>query len=76
MTKSELRQLYINNELVEAIIEPAAQDGYWIVEFRHEKGGFVPLTNEDGEDRRYTDLDEASESALEVGFYQVRVESK
>lgn len=76
MTVTELRNLYRDKELVEAIIEPSAQEGTWIVEFRHAKGGFVLLTDVHGEECHYDDLDLASKSAMAVGFQQVRIEPK
>ncbi|BCL71327.1 conserved hypothetical protein [Vibrio nigripulchritudo MADA3029] len=74
MTISELRSLYQDNQLVEAIIEPSIQEGTWIVEFRHARGGFILLTDSHGEECHYIDLDKASKSALAVGFRQVRIE--
>lgn len=68
MTIPELRELYQTQQLVEAIIEPSFQEGEWIVEFRHQMGGFVLLTDENGEECRYIDLDSASQSAMAVGF--------
>jgi len=76
MTITELRNLYRENKLVEAIIEPSAEEGNWIVEFRHTRGGFVLLTDIHGEECHYGDLDLASKSAMAVGFKQVRIESK
>ena len=76
MMITELRDLYRENKLIEAIIEPSFQEGHWIVEFRHCRGGFVLLTDSQGDECQYTDLDLASKSAMEVGFKQVRVESK
>ncbi|WP_428775230.1 hypothetical protein [Vibrio sp.] len=76
MTINELRSLYRENKLVEAIIEPSSQEGQWIVEFRHTKGGLVLLTDAHGEECHYMDLDLASKSAMAVGFQQVRIESK
>lgn len=55
MTIPELRELYQTQQLVEAIIEPSFQEGEWIVEFRHQMGGFVLLTDENGEECRYID---------------------
>lgn len=75
MTIPELRELYQTQQLVEAIIEPSFQEGEWIVEFRHQMGGFVLLTDENGEECRYIDLDSASQSAMAVGFRQVRIET-
>lgn len=75
MTLTELRHLYRDNELVEAIIEPI-NDGVWGVEFRHVNGGFMPLTDSRGEACHYDDLDSASKFAMAVGFRQVRVEAK
>jgi hypothetical protein len=74
MTLSELRTLYRDQQLVEAIIEPSIQNGNWVVEFRHAKGGFVLLTDANGEECQYFDLDLASKTAMAVGFKQVRVE--
>lgn len=76
MTINELRNLYRENQLVEAIIEPSVQEGSWIVEFRHARGGLVLLTDAHGEECHYMDLDLASRSAMAVGFQQVRVETK
>ncbi|MGF1910119.1 hypothetical protein L4C38_11795 [Vibrio kasasachensis] len=74
MTINELRALYRDNQLVEAIIEPSAEEGQWVVEFRYAQGGFVLLTDVHGEECHYGDLDIASRSAMAVGFSQVRVE--
>jgi len=76
MTLTELKVLYRKNQLVEAIIEPSVQDGTWIVEFRNTQGGLVLLTDAEGEGCQYLDLDVASQSAMLVGFNQVRVEEK
>lgn len=76
MTITELRSLYRENQLIEAIIEPSIQDGGWVVEFRHARGGFVLLTDSQGEECQYVDLDVASKSAMAVGFSQVRIEEK
>ena len=54
MTLNELRNLYRENLLVEAIIEPSIQEGAWVVEFRHMGGGFVLLTDVHGEECHYT----------------------
>ncbi|MFZ6044170.1 thymidylate kinase, partial [Vibrio natriegens] len=45
----------------------------WIVEFRHRRGGFVPLTDGAGSEKCYRDIDTATERAFEVGFHQVRI---
>lgn len=76
MTITELKSLYRENQLVEAIIEPSIQDEGWVVEFRHASGGFVLLTDSRGDECQYMDLDVASKSAMEVGFNQVRIEEK
>ncbi|WP_047043446.1 hypothetical protein [Vibrio mexicanus] len=76
MTINELRTLYRDNQLIEAIIEPSVQEGTWIVEFRHQRGGFVLLTDAHGEECHYGDLNLASKSAMAVGFKQVRIEAK
>ncbi|ASA55461.1 hypothetical protein [Vibrio gazogenes] len=75
MTLEELRALYRENLLVEAIVEPFSDNGMWIVEFRHAHGPFILLTDDDGEECHYTNLDMASKSAMDVGFKQVRIES-
>ncbi len=75
MTINELRTLYRERELVEAIIEPSSQEDAYIVEFRHARGGFVLLTDANGEECHYENLDSASRSAMAVGFSQVRIES-
>ncbi|BDR12302.1 hypothetical protein [Vibrio sp. STUT-A11] len=76
MTINELRHLFRENQLVEAIIEPSIQEGGWVVEFRHTRGGFVFLTDNHGEECLYEDLDAASKSAMAVGFQQVRIEDR
>lgn len=76
MTLTELRTLYREKLLVEAIIEPSVQEGNWIVEFRHVQGGLVLLTDSQGEGCQYNNLDVASQSAMAVGFNQVRVEDR
>ncbi|CAH0524647.1 thymidylate kinase [Vibrio hippocampi] len=76
MTITELKQLYYQNQLIEAIIEPSSAEGGWIVEFRHCQGGFLMLTDTHGAECQYTDLDTASKSALAVGFSEVRIEAK
>ena len=40
MTINELRSLYRDEQLIEAIIEPSAQEGHWIVEFSACAGRF------------------------------------
>lgn len=75
MTINELRNLYRENQLVEAIIEPSAEEGFWVVEFRHAHGEFLLLTDVHGEECHYRDLNLASKSAMAVGFNQVRVEN-
>jgi hypothetical protein len=72
MTLTELKHLYITQELIEAVIEPSIGEGY-IVEFRHRRGGLVPLTDRSGSERCYSDVDSATQQAFEVGFHQVRI---
>ncbi|OBT16368.1 thymidylate kinase [Vibrio sp. UCD-FRSSP16_10] len=74
MTINELRVLYRSERLVEAIVEQSSQDGLWLVEFRDSHGGILALTDPQGEQHYYSDLDSASKSAMAVGFSQVRVE--
>ncbi|KMV29085.1 thymidylate kinase [Photobacterium swingsii] len=73
MTLTELQGLYARSDLVEAVVEPSIQEDGWIVEFRHRRGGFVPLTDGAGSEQCYQDVDTASERAFEVGFHQVRI---
>ena len=74
MTIDELKVLFRDDLLVEAIVEPFSDDGLWIVEFRHIQGGFVLLTDDHGEECYYRDFDLASKSAMEVGFKHITVE--
>ncbi|CAM3109928.1 thymidylate kinase [Vibrio rarus] len=74
MTINELRVLYRSERLVEAIVEQADQGGLWVVEFRDSHGGILALTDPQGEQRHYSDINSASKSAMAVGFNQVRVE--
>ncbi|WP_413114002.1 thymidylate kinase [Thaumasiovibrio sp. DFM-14] len=73
MTLTELQKLYITHDLVEAVIEPSLRQDGWIVEFRHRRGGFVLLTDAAGVEECYSDIDQATEYALAVGFQQVRI---
>ncbi len=76
MNINELRNLYRQRQLIEAIIEPSSTEGEWLVEFRHVQGGFVHLTDNHGEECSYVDLDSASKLAMAVGFQHVRVENE
>lgn len=73
MTKSELRALYQKDMLVEAVVEHSLLTDAWIVEFRHSRGGYVPLTDRNGEERIFSDPDDATDYAMDIGFSQVRV---
>ncbi len=73
MTLNELQRLYDSHELIEAVVEPSIREDGWIVEFRHRRGGFVPLTDAAGVEKNYLNVDQATETALEVGFHQVRI---
>ncbi|KXF80261.1 thymidylate kinase [Enterovibrio coralii] len=73
MTKNELRSLYSQQMLVEAVVEPSLSSDGWIVEFRHARGGLVPLTDGNGIEQCFGDVDMATENALEIGFHQVRI---
>ncbi|AAW84804.1 hypothetical protein ACTFQF_06415 [Aliivibrio fischeri] len=72
-TLSELKLMYQEDQLVEAVIEPVIVEDSWIVEFRHVRGGLVLLTDLKGGEVKYRDLEAASKSALAVGFSQVRI---
>ena len=73
MTKTELRALYHQDMLVEAVVEHSLASDDWIVEFRHQRGGLVPLTDVNGVERTFDDADAATDYAMEVGFSHVRV---
>lgn len=73
MTKSELRTLFGRDMLVEAVVEHSLLNDGWIVEFRHSRGGLVPLTDIDGVERSFGNLDAATENAQDIGFHQVRI---
>lgn len=73
MTKSELQSLYNQNMLVEAVIEQSMLEEGWILEFRHTKGGLVPLTDYQGVEKCFSSVDDASDHAMDVGFDLVRV---
>lgn len=74
MTIDELKVLFREHQLVEAIVEPYSDGGQWIVEFRHVQGGFILLTDSHGEECYYGNYDLASKSAMEVGFKHVKVD--
>ncbi|SEG73586.1 hypothetical protein SAMN04488244_1445 [Vibrio hangzhouensis] len=76
MTITELKHLFHQDLLAEAIIEPSSTEEGWIVEFRHKQGGFLMLTDIHGAECQYNDLDKASKSALAVGFTEVRIAAK
>lgn len=76
MTVTELRRLYQEKQLLEAIIESSIEEEDWIVEFRHHRGGLVLLTDEHGKECHYQNMDDASRLALDVGFRQVRIANK
>lgn len=76
MTVTELRRLYQEKQLLEAIIESSIEEEDWIVEFRHHRGGLVLLTDEHGQECHYQNMDDASRLALDVGFRQVRIANK
>lgn len=76
MTMTELQTLYRDHQLLEAIVEPHSLEGGWIVEFRHQCGELVLLTDDMGEERHYPNAERASQSAMKVGFTQVRIESQ
>ncbi len=73
VTKTELRYLYNQKMLVEALVEHSFIMDGWIVEFRHQRGGLVPLTDASGIEKTFADPDTATTYAMEVGFSQVRV---
>ena len=58
MTKSELRNLYSQQMLVEAVVEPSLSSDGWIVEF-HARGGLVCLTDGNGIEQCFGDVDMA-----------------
>lgn len=73
MTVEELRVLYHQRVLVEAMVEPSLESEGWVVEFRHASGGIVALTDTEGVECCFDDIDMATENALDVGFHQVRI---
>ncbi len=73
MTKTELRSLYNQDMLVEAVVEHSLLTDAWILEFRHSRGGYVPLTDINGDEQVFEDPDMAMDRAMEIGFNQVRV---
>jgi hypothetical protein len=74
MTYDEIRTLYQQHQLIEAIAEPTLPDGTWSLAFRDIHGGFIPLSDPYGEAYHYQSLDLVFRSARRVGFEQVRVE--
>lgn len=76
MTVTELRRLYKDKQLIEAIIESSTEYDDWIVEFRHNRGGLVLLTDEQGQECHYQDINDASRLACDVGFKQIRIANK
>ncbi|CAH0532427.1 hypothetical protein VST7929_00256 [Vibrio stylophorae] len=74
MTRDQLRQMYQNQVLVEAQVEPSlhGQSG-WIVACRDARGQLHRLTDYAGGECCYGSLDDAMESAQQIGFAQVRI---
>lgn len=75
MVIEELKRLYQRNRLVEAFVEPFSDSDLWMVEFKDRQGRFWVLTEPEGEKCMYDDVDTAFQSAMEVGFRQVKIES-
>ena len=73
MTKAELRTLFNQDKLTEAVVEPSLDKRGWIVEFRHFEGTMLPLTDNDGVECCFLNSDSASDHAVEIGFQQVRI---
>ena len=73
MTKNELRALFEDELLIEAVVEHSMLHEGWILEFRHSRGGMLTLTDFDGTERQFSSIADASDHALEVGFSLVRI---
>jgi hypothetical protein len=73
MTAEQLRALYRQQLLIEALVEPSLDNEGWVVECRHAAGGLMALTNADGVEQCFLDIDQATLNALEIGFQQVRI---
>ncbi|WP_074214099.1 thymidylate kinase [Salinivibrio sp. ES.052] len=73
MTAEQLRALYRQQLLIEAVVEPSLASEGWVVECRHTSGGLMVLTNADGIEQCFTDIDQATSNALKIGFQQVRI---
>ncbi|KKA45120.1 MULTISPECIES: hypothetical protein [Salinivibrio] len=73
MTAEQLRALYRQQLLIEAVVEPSLDSEGWVVECRHTGGGLMALTNAEGIEQCFTDIDQATLNALEIGFQQVRI---
>ncbi len=74
MILSEIKSLYHRHELTEAIVEPSLAGNGWIVEFKSTDGDIIPLTDLNGHEKLYRNLDLATAMAQQVGFPYVRVE--
>ncbi|WP_408642327.1 MULTISPECIES: thymidylate kinase [Salinivibrio] len=73
MTAEQLRALYHQKLLVEVMVEPSLDSEGWVVECRHTGGGIMALTDAEGIEQCFADIDQATLNALQIGFDQVRI---
>ncbi|MCE0558094.1 hypothetical protein [Motilimonas cestriensis] len=68
---SGLKQLYQNNELIEANVIPATQGNGWIVDCRNAAGEGLILTNAVGRESCFNSQEMATSQANAIGFIDV-----
>ncbi|MCE2594588.1 hypothetical protein K6Y31_07145 [Motilimonas cestriensis] len=71
MDMSGLKQLYQNNELIEAYVTPATQGSGWIVDCRDTEGEGLILTNAVGRESCFSSPEMATSQANAIGFMDV-----
>lgn len=63
-------------DLVEAIVKPAEDANGWMLIFLTRSGEQVIYRGHTGTEKVYHTLDQATEIAREIGFYDIRVEEQ
>lgn len=76
MIVTHLQQLFADNALREAVVEPSSDGNGWLVEFADQSGDRLVLTDSSGDAVLFMSLDEATDAAHDVGFARIRVEER
>lgn len=63
-------------DLVEAVVTPALDANGWALVFITRNGEQVEYTGHTGTEKLYHTLDQATQTAKEIGFHDIRVEEQ